>query len=250
MGWKAQSYISSREQPLPGTRLRTATPNFLPVAAADRLFHLQFLLFRWMEITAINIDGPVYGNDRTEYWQVTIQARVNCIEISDWKPDVLQSWRWSGSGGLQSMQGRWDDEKSFSEPPQLWLIQHCLETDAHLLYFFTEKPKNQRRPELHWNRVGSYRTGFAGGCRAPRRGGLCWRGDGFAYSEEAGNGGFHIAGDLVARCGDLTPRLAAEKGEGLCPWPWRVSPKSCLQILAVSKKHFKWNVQKYRLLST
>lgn len=29
--------------------------------------------------------------------------------------------------------------------------------------------------------------------------------------------GFHISGDLVARYRDLTPRLAAEKGEGFCP---------------------------------
>lgn len=132
MGWKAQSYISSWEQPLPGTRLRTATPNFLPVAAADRLFHLQFLLFRWVEITAINIDGPVHGNGRTEYWQITIKMHVNCIEISDWK---LQSWRWRGSGGLQSVQGRGGDEKTLSGPSYLWLVLCSLQTCAHLLFF-------------------------------------------------------------------------------------------------------------------
>lgn len=47
--------------------LRTVTPDFLPVAASDQLFHLRFLLFKWIEITARNIDGPVYGNDRAGY---------------------------------------------------------------------------------------------------------------------------------------------------------------------------------------
>lgn len=49
-------------------------------------------------------------------------------------------------------------------------------------------------------------------------------------------------GDLVSRCGDLTPRPAAEEGEGLSVTR-RSAPKSCLQILVVSEKHPEWNVQ-------
>lgn len=188
MGWKAQSYISSWEQPLPGTRLRTVTHNFLPVAGTDWLFHLQFLLFRWVEITAINIDGPVYGNDRTEYWQITIQAHVNCIEISDWKPDMLQSWCWSGSGGLQSVQGRWGDENSLSGPSQLWLIQHCLEMDARLF-----SRRNQKISDnLNCTEIGLLPKGLSlqDTAEHPGMGGLCWgrnqlcifRGDGTRIS--------------------------------------------------------------------
>lgn len=183
VGWKAQSYISSREHPLPGTRLRTATPNFLPVAAANQLLHLQFLLFRWVEITAINIDGPMYGNDRTEYWQITIRARVNCIEISEWKPSKLRSQRWSGSGSLRSMRGRGGDEKSPSGPPSygwasaVWEWMHVFS----FFFFFMEKPENQQGPELHRNRAG-YRTRSARMCRTPRVWGG-WCRSRFAHSE-------------------------------------------------------------------
>jgi len=48
-------------------------------------------------------------------------------------------------------------------------------------------------------------------------GGCAGTGVSLAYSEETGNEGFRVTGHLVARCRDLTPRPAAEEGEGLCP---------------------------------
>lgn len=84
-GWKAQSWVSGAEQPLPGTQLTTATPEFHPAAAW--LFHLQFLLFRWVEITPINIDGCVgMGFDGS--------LGRNPSGIRDWKHKELcrQGW--------------------------------------------------------------------------------------------------------------------------------------------------------------
>lgn len=61
-------------------------------------------------------------------------------------------------------------------------------------------------------------------------GGCAGAGVSFAYSEERGNGGFHIEGDLVACCRDLTPRPAAEKGEGLFRDPGEYHQKAACKF--------------------
>lgn len=73
----------------------------------------------------------------------------------------------------------------------------------------------------------------------PVMGGLC---AGSAYPEEMGTR-TSSTGDLMAHCRDLTPHLAAEKGEGLSMTLESITTK-LLAESRVSKNNFKGNGQK------
>lgn len=178
MGWKAQSFVSRPEQPLPGTRLGAATPNFLPATATAWLFHLQFLLFRWVEITPINIDGLVYRNGYAEFWWVVGQAHVNCSGIRDWEPKVLCRQGGSRVGGLYPCRvGEVMREPSLGLPSwysTLWKL-------GTASVFF---PGETRKSEKHCTGISLAPPGLIFPSTAtPWHGDFCWS-RGFAYSEE------------------------------------------------------------------
>lgn len=193
-----------------------STPNFLPTLATAWLFHLQFLLFRWVGITPINIDGIHMGVARLSFG--------GSLGRHMWAKGLCRqggSRIWGVSNPCR--EGEVMGEPSLSLPSCGW---YSTAWKLGTASGFSEETKKSERILTALESCWLLQDSFFSRCYNTLARGI-------VHIQRRQGPGFHIQ----------WPHLAG-KWESSCPWPQRASPKWYLLILSVSKNPFQWNVQK------